>query len=169
MVKNFKKKKLILLLFAVLALFLVCVIVCRYYLYTDDTSKFHSYLNQANGIRVTIYENGGTSVNSGIISSEESLYREICDLFSTVRLRPSLRQALEKFFTGKAYMVGDEDAEFSIFITLFQDGEAKHSIFLGGTNNMYFDKKEFYMGDFSNTAELQLMNQIYAIIDKHDR
>lgn len=113
---------------------------------------------------MTIYGNGGTSINSGIISSEESLYRKICDLFSKVRLRPSLRQTLEKLFTGKAYMVGDTNAEFSIFITLFQDGEAKHSIFLGGTNKMYFDKKEFYVGDFSNATELQMMDQIYAII-----
>lgn len=61
-------------------------------------------------------------------------------------------------------MKGDANAEFSIFITLFQDGESKHSIFLGGNNKMYFDNKEFYMGDFSNATELQTMNQIYAII-----
>lgn len=162
-----KKKKYIkcaLLIFVLLSLTLF--IGCRFYLFTDDTAKFHSYLNQANGMRITIFENGDLKVNTGVLSSEEQLYKDIHKLFATAKLRPSPRQMIEKLFTGNILMLGDANAQFSIFISLFQDEEPRHSIFLGGNNMMYFDKKEFFLGDFSNASELQIMNGIYLLLQQ---
>lgn len=158
-----KRVVIISLLFLLVLILLAFALLCKYYLFTNDTVTIHSYINQANGIRITIFENGALKINTEILRSEEKIYKDILNLFSTARVRPSPRQMIEKIFTGNTQMLGDANAQFSVFISLFQDEQVCHSIFLGGNNLIYFDKKEFFLGDFSNESEMQIMNEIYKL------
>lgn len=164
--KKTNNKKIRVLLSILTYIILSCVLICKYYLFTDDTVQFYSYMCQADGIGVLIFENGDVTTNSAIIQSKDKLYTELQDIFRTAKLRPSPRQIVEKLFTGKVQMLGDANANFSIFITLYQDSLPRHSIYLGGNNMMYFDKKEFFLGDFSNASELQIMNDIYKLFSE---
>lgn len=159
-----KKYTRYVLIILVLIVFL-CILTCKYYLFTNDTVRFHSYLNQADGIRVLIFEDGDVTINTEIHSKDE-LYTKIHEIFGTVRLRPSPVPCLEKMLTGNTYMVGSTDTDLSIYITLLQDSQPLHTIFLGGSNEMYFDQRAYFVGDFSNASELQIMNKVMSLFEK---
>lgn len=158
-----KKKYTRYILIILVLVMLLCILTCKYYLFTDDTARFHSCLNQADGIRVLIFDNGTVTINTEILHSEDELYTEIHDILRTARLRPSPMPFLEKMLTGNTYMVGSTDTDLSIYLTLFQDSQSLHTIFLGGSNKMYFDQKAYFVGDFSNASELQIMNRILLL------
>ncbi len=161
-----KKKYIIYILLVLVLIILLCILTCKYYLFTNDTARFHSYLNQADGISVSISDNGTKTISTEILHSEDVLFTEIHNIFRTARLRPSPIPNLIKLLTGNTSMVKSTDTDLSIQISLFQDSQLLHTIFLGGSNVMYFDQKSYFVGDFSNASELQIMNEIMSLFKK---
>lgn len=161
---NKRYYRIVLVVLILIIIILFSTLLCKYYLFTDDTARFHSCLQQADGIRVLIFENGVAKINTEILHTEDELYIEILDIFKAVKLRPSFKPIIEKMLTGNTYMEGSTNTDVSMYITLYQNSQVLHSIFLGGNNKMYFDKKAFFMGDFSNKSEQQIMKELYAAL-----
>ncbi len=139
----------------------ICILTYRYYLFTNDTLHFHSYLHQADGFRVLIFDDGDVAVNTQINADDES-YTEIQTAFSTAKLRPSPKAFLEKLISGNTNMEGSTDTDLTMYITFLQDSQPVHTVFLGGSNIMYFDKKGYGVGDFSNASEMRIMEQVMS-------
>ena len=62
-------------------------------------------------------------------------------------------------------MEGSTDTDLTIYITFLQDSQPVHTVFLGGSNIMYFDKKGYGVGDFSNASEIRIMEQLMSSIE----
>lgn len=154
-------KKAVGILFALLLVVSLCILTYRYYLFTDDTLYFQSYLHQADGFRVLIFDDGDVAVNTQINAKDE-LYTEIQTAFSTARLRPSPKAFLEKLISGNMNMEGSTDTDLTMYITFLQDSQPVHTVFLGGSNIMYFDKKGYGVGDFFNASEIRIMEQVMS-------
>lgn len=160
-----KKKYTRYILIALVLLIFLCILIYKYFLFTNDTAKFHSYLNQADGIQVLIFDDGAVAINTEIPAKDE-LYTKIREIFATVRLFPSPFPYLEKMLTGHTYMIGSTDTDLTMYITLLQDSQPLHTIFLGGSNVIYLDQRAYFVGDFLNASELQIMNKVMSLFGK---
>lgn len=157
-------KKAIGILVALVFAVSICILTYRYYLFTNDTLHFHSYLHQADGFRVLIFDDGDVAVNTQI-NAEDELYTEIQTAFSTARLRPSPKAFLEKLVSGNINMEGSTDTNLTMYIAFLQDSQPVHTVFLGGSNIMYFDKKGYGVGDFSDASEIRIMEQVMSSLE----
>ena len=68
-------KKAVGILAALVFVVSICILTYRYYLFTNDTLHFHSYLHQADGFRVLIFDDGDVAVNTQINADDDHIQK----------------------------------------------------------------------------------------------